>query len=177
MDYEKPDPLLKDAPGYSRPLPEGELEKRPPQVAGRAKMVRLAAQGCNARRASELLGIGYGVVCKVYNDASFRKQVFELVEGAFEKVDGAFTNVQLSLHDRIRAKSEEAFEVLCEILDNPDEMPALRAKIAVELLDRNPESQAGTTVRHGALANDQALAVAARAAEEMNKVLPMRRKV
>lgn len=176
MEQDKPDPLLKDAPGYSRPVPVGEMEKRPPAVALRSRLVRLAAQRCNAARASELTGAGYSVVRNIYNDPGFRKQVFEFVEGAFEKVDGEFTQVQESLHDRIRRKSEEAFDVLCEILDDPNEMSGLRAKVALELLDRNPESQAGTTVRHGALANDQALAIAARAAEEMNKVLPMRKK-
>lgn len=153
----------------------GELELRPPVIARRSKLLRLAAQGVTARRASELLGLGYSVVCGEYNDPSFRRQAFELVEGAFGEVDSALTNVQLSLHDRIRLKSEEAFDVLCNILDDEAENPALRAKIAVELLDRNPESQAGTTVRHGALVEANDLARAARAAEEMNKVLPIRK--
>lgn len=134
----------------------------------------MAAQGVNAKRASELLGLGYSVVCGEYNDPSFRRQVYGLVEGAFEGVDSALANVQLSLHDRIRLKSEEAFDVLCSILDDEAENPALRAKIAVEMLDRNPESQSGTTVRHGALVEAESLALAARAAEEMNRVLPFK---
>lgn len=153
----------------------GELELRPPVIARRSKLLRLAVQSVNAKRASELLGIGYQTVLAEYKDPSFRRQAHEMVESAFEGVDASLSNVQLSLHDRIRLKSEEAFDVLCNILDDEAENPALRAKIAVELLDRNPESQAGTTVRHGALVEATDLARAARAAEEMNKVLPIRK--
>lgn len=158
-------------------IPATELERRPPQSTRRQKLLRLAAQGVNAKRAAELLGVSHQTILKEYKDREFRKQAFEMVEGAFKEVDEGFTTLQLSIHDRIRMKSEEAFEYLCQVLDDPAEDSRIRVKVATDLLDRNPETVAGTAVYKGEQIEAEHLAAAARVAEEMNKVIPIKRAV
>ncbi len=142
-------------------------------MARRAKLLRLAAQGINARQASGIINVPYATVLSEYADPEFKVQLHALMEQAFSDVDGKFGAFNLTLHDRIRLKSEEAFQTLCELMDDDTNHPAIRARIAQDMLDRNPESQAGSVIRHERIEADQ-LALAARAAEEMNNVLPFR---
>lgn len=150
---------------------------KPVQSARRARLLRLAANGVNAKRAAELIGVGHQTVLKEYQDPEFRRQVVRLVESAFEDVDSNFEQMQLSLHDRIRLKSEEAFQTLCELMDSKDTHEAVRMKIAQDILDRNPETQAGHTVTHNSIAEVEELRRAAVAAREMDKIVPIKKVV
>lgn len=119
------------------------------------------------------MGLPYSSVLSEYRDVEFKRQCFELVEGAFGTVDARVAEFQLTLHDRIRIKSEEAFDQLCAILEDEATLPQIKVKIAQDFLDRNPESQAGHTVtRTNTAADAEALQAAARAAREMDNVLP-----
>jgi hypothetical protein len=153
-------------------IPQSEIDLRPLKGVRRAKLLRIAAQGFNATRAAELLGVSPATTQKEYADPSFREQLLSLVESAFESSDGVFGQVMFNLQDRLRMKAEEAFDTLAEIMDDTTQEPALRAKVAMNFLDRTPETQQGHQVRYGAIEDASTLARAARAAEEMNNVVP-----
>lgn len=154
---------------------EEAAELRPVQSVRRAKLLRLAAQGVNAKRAAAFLGVSHQTVLKEYQNPEFRRQVVRLVESAFEEVDEKFEVMQLSLHDRIRLKSEEAFETLCRLMDDENTHPAVRTRIAQDMLDRNPETLAGSVVRHDSVAEAEELRRAADVAREMDKVVEIRK--
>ncbi len=155
-------------------IPQGEVEIRPQQAVRRSKLLRLAAQGFPATRAAQILGAHAATIQREYRDPEFRKQVLALVESAFESSDLRFGEEMFTLQDRLKMKAEEAFETLCEIMDDPQNEPTVRAKVAMDLLNRVPETQSGHQVRTGPIEDASALARAARAAEEMNNVLPFK---
>lgn len=153
-------------------VPEGELEYRPPKGVRRSKLLRLAAQGLPAARAAQILGCSHATTLMEYRDPEFKRQVLALVESAFESSDVRFGEEMFTLQDRLKMKAEEAFETLCEIMDDVQNEPGVRAKVAMDLLNRVPETQTGHQVRTGAIEDATTLARAARAAEEMNNVVP-----
>lgn len=155
-----------------RPL---ELDKRLPQSTRRMKLLRLAALGLNAKRAAEILGIDVQTVRREYRDPEFKKLALMRLEEAFEGVDEKFEGELLSLHDQIQIKGQEAFDTLCHLLGDKDAPSAVRARIAMDILDRNPNTQAGSIVRHGTLIDADQLSKAARVAEEMNGVIPIKK--
>lgn len=146
-------------------------------VVLRQQLQRLAMKGLNATRAAQVVGCSKDTARAVYRDPEFRKEVIGRVDGAFADVDAAFIDQKRSLHQRLADKAEDAYEALCVMLDSQDTLPSLKAKIAMDFLDRNPETQAGHTVtKLGELVHPEQLAQAARIGREMdNKVIPMRR--
>jgi hypothetical protein len=154
-------------------IPSAELGRRPAQIARRTKLLRLAAQGLNAKQAANVTGIPYATVLAEYGDEEFRAQTYALVNSAFSGVDGKVADFNLTLHDRIRLQSEKAFEKLCELMDDDTTHPAIVARIAQDFLDRNPESQSGSTMRIERIEADH-LALAAKAAKEMDNVIPIK---
>lgn len=144
----------------------------------RQQLMRLAMKGLNATRASSLVGCGKDTARAIYRDPEFRKEVLGRVDGAFADVDLAFVETRKGIHERLAEKAEKAFDVLCDMLDSEETMPSIRMKVAHDILDRNPETQAGHTVTrlNPALASES-LQQAARIAREMDeKVMPIRRR-
>jgi hypothetical protein len=147
------------------------------QAVRRAKLLRCALRGVNAKDAARVVGCSHATAMTVYSDPSFQRRVHEQLEGVFEGVDAGFIDRQMSLHERIEQKAKDAFKVLADMLDNNATPPHLRAKVAMDMLDRNPETQAGhsvTTRRDDELA--ETLRAAAAASREADNVVTMRRK-
>jgi hypothetical protein len=96
------------------------------------------------------------------------------VDLAFVDVDSKLLSKDLSLHERLERKALEAFEVLAGMLDDANTHPGYRMRIAQDFLDRNPETQGGSTVRYGRLDPSQ-LREAASAARDMDNVVPIKR--
>jgi hypothetical protein len=156
------------------PTPQ-ELELRPQRSSRRQELLRLAMRGFSAKKAAEALELPYSGVLQEYRDREFRALAYGRLEQAFSEIDSGFEEEKQTLHERLRAKSDDAFRVLCELLGDEEVHPGVRAKIAQDILDRNPETMAGHTVRHEKFDPEQ-LRRAAQAAGEMDNVIELKRK-
>lgn len=111
------------------------------QAVRRARLLRLAQRGITAKRAAEAIGCSPGVAAEVYRDPAFRRAVLGKVDAMFAEVDAAYEQRQLTLHERITAKGDAAFDRLCMLLEKSAN-EQLVAKIAMDILDRCPEAAA-----------------------------------
>jgi len=136
-------------------------------------MLRLAVRGVNATAAAKVIGCRPETARKYYADPAFRREAFAKVESAFAGVDSDLGNEKRTLHQKLSEAADEAFEELYGMLKNAQTAAAHKIKIAQDFLDRNPETQAGFTTRNVTLSPEQ-LASAARAAREMDNVIPIR---
>jgi hypothetical protein len=140
----------------------------------RARLLRCALRGLNAKAASRVVGCSHHTARAVYADPAFKARVRAQFGQVFEGIDDAYATAQLTLHERIEGVASKAFDLLQQIMEDETKQPALRVKVAQDFLDRNPETQAGHTVT----ARDEfveALAAAQDAARDMDNVIPMRR--
>jgi hypothetical protein len=140
----------------------------------RARALRLALRQVSARKAAPLLGISYDTARAIYRDPAFQSEVRRRLDCVFEDVDAQFARKTLTLNEKITEKSDAAFQVLCEMLENEATLPGHRIRIAQDILDRNSETQAGHTIRHTTL-DIEKLRAAGNAAREMDKVIPIRK--
>jgi|SRR5580658_1309347 hypothetical protein len=155
--------------------PDSELEHRPQRISRRLELLRLAMRGYSAKQAAESLEIPYSAALQEYRDREFRALAFGRLEHAFAEIDGNFEEEKKSLHERLAEKSNDAFRVLCELLEDEEVHPGVRVKIAQDMLDRNPDTMAGSVVRHEKF-DPQQLMRAAQAASEMDNVIQLKRK-
>jgi hypothetical protein len=118
----------------------GTRKKLLKHVVLRAQLLRVALRGVTAKEAAKIVGCGYWVARSVYADDDFRRIVLSKVEGALAYADEKFQGQQKSLHERLAEKSERAFDVLCEMLEDPSTNAGLRFRVATSFLDRNPET-------------------------------------
>jgi hypothetical protein len=133
-------------------------------------------RGVTAGKAAEVVGCSAATARAVYSDPMFRAACIGQLDSAFADIDTAFAEKKATLIERMSAKAEEAFDTLCEILDDPNTRVPYKIKIAQDFLDRNPETQAGHIVRTGPLADPEKLSQAARVAREMDGVIPFQKK-
>lgn len=145
------------------------------QAVRRTQLIRLALRGVTAHRAAKILGCSPSTVLATYKDPQFRQACMARLSNAFQEIDEQIAKEKRTLHERLAEKSEEAFEKLCDMLDSDSTPVHLRAKIAMDFLDRNPETQPGHTVRTERFDPEQ-LAAAARTAAEMDNVIEFKRK-
>jgi hypothetical protein len=141
----------------------------------RARLLRCALRGLNAKAAAKIVGCSMQTAQQVYRDPAFRRRVNEQFAGVFSDVDAAYAAAQLSIHERIEGVAGRAFELLEEIMEDETKQPALRVKVAQDFLDRNPETQAGhiVTAREEFV---EALAAARSAASDMDNVVSMKKR-
>lgn len=135
----------------------------------RAQLLRSALRGLTAKQSSEALGCSYWMARQCYAEPHFRRTVLSKVEGALAYADELYNKQTKSLHERIAEKSEKAFEVLCDLLENPSTHPSIRMRIGQDLMDRTPDLSKSTTVEHKHAFSAEQLVLAARTAEEMHK--------
>lgn len=145
------------------------------QAVRRAQLLRLAMRGVTANKAAEILGCSAATARVVYSDPMFRAHCLGQLEEAFADIDTAYAEKKATMVERMGAKAEDAFNALCEMLDDPNTKVPYKIKIAQDFLDRNPETQAGHIVRTGPLADSDKLAQAARVAREMDNVIPIKK--
>jgi hypothetical protein len=169
--------------GLAEHLDRVELAERQPRLLRtavlRAQLLRLALRGLTAKQSSEILRCSYFSARQHYHDPAFRAQVLARVEGAMANADERFDAGARTLHQRLADTSEKAFEILQEMLVNAEDAgvtPGLRAKIALEFMDRNPDlaptHKSEHNHKHTFSAED--LALASRTATEMNAgVIPI----
>lgn len=170
--------------GLAQPVHASEYSGEQPRLLRtavlRAQLLRLALRGLTAKQASEILRCSYYTARQQYHDPAFRAQVLTRVEGAMAYADERFDAGQRTLHQRLADTSERAFEILQEMLVNGEDAgvtPGLRAKIAIEFMDRNPELAATHKSEHiheHRVTSDD-LIIAARTAAEMSssKIIPI----
>lgn len=160
-----------EAPLLKKTLLRREVQRR--------QILRLALRGFTAKQTSEALGIGYYTVRAWYSEPQFRQQVLSKVEGALAYADELFQKQSKTLHAKIAERSEKAFDKLCEMMDSPGTSDSLKFRICDSFLDRNPEASKHSAVDHTGQVDHrfstEELALAARAAEEMNSKIPSRK--
>src|SRR5271170_4085798 len=140
----------------------------------RARLMRCALRGLDAKMAARVVGCSHATARQVYADPAFRRRVRQGLEGVLEGADAAYVAKQLTLHEQIEHKAQTAFDILTKIMEDDRAQPALRVKVAQDLLDRNPETQSGHTVT----AREEfveALDAARLAASEIDNVINIRR--
>lgn len=115
------------------------------QAVRRARLLRLAQRGLPATQAARAIGCSPGVAAEAYRDPAFRRAVLGKIEGMFAEVDASYEQRQLTLHERITAKGDAAFDRLCMLLEKSAN-EQLVAKIAMDILDRCPEASASTGI-------------------------------
>lgn len=152
-------------------------------IVVRQQLARLAMKGINAKLASGFVGVCAATAQAIYRDPKFKAEVYGKVDGAFTDVDKAFKESKQSVHERIAARADVILDQLFEMMDDTTQLPTLRAKIMMDVLDRNPETQPGHTVtRLGGAMTPEQLAQAAQIAREMDRkiespnILPMKRR-
>lgn len=150
------------------PDPGGRLMT---QAVRRASLLRLALRGVNATKAAEVVGCSVATARAVYADPTFRASAIGRLDEAFADIDQGLATKKATLIERMSAKADEAFDMLCDIMDDPNTRVPYKIKIAQDFLDRNPETQAGHIVRTGPLADPEKLSQAARVAKEMDGVI------
>lgn len=145
-----------------------------PKEVMRARLLRLALRGQNARQAAQACGYAYDTVRRIYADPAFQADFRKRVDLAFEDVDTEFIQSQKSLADKVSEKANTAFTVLCELLESEQTLAGHKIKIAQDILDRTAET-ATFSPRTTALDADK-LRAAALAARDMDNVIPIRKK-
>lgn len=141
----------------------------------RAQLLRLATRGLNAREAAQIVGYAHHTVQKYYREPDFQATVRRRVEHALGDGDERVLEQRMTLADRLRQKSETAFTVLCEMLDDPATHPGYRMKIAQDFLDRNEETQGGSIVTRRTVDPEQLRHAAQVAAEMDSNVVPIKK--
>ena len=136
----------------------------------RLQLERLAMRGVNATRAAELVGCHRDTSRGVYRDPRFKKKVLGKINAALGEVDQTIFKEKKDLHARLAEKCEDAFQKLCDLMEDPETSTAHQIKIAQDFLNRNPESQPGATIMKREFDPEQ-LSRAARVAKEMENVV------
>lgn len=153
----------------------GREDARILQVAlRRAQLLRCALRGMTAKAASRIVGCSEGTAAAIYRDPAFRKQVYDKFTGVFADIDAGFADRKLALHERLEHKASEAFQLLSDLMDSDETPVHLRARIAQDFMDRNPDTTAAGVVRRTEELTET-LKEAAKAAEEVEKVVAIRR--
>jgi hypothetical protein len=144
------------------------------------KLLRCAIRGMSAKEAAKYVGCWRGVAQEIYRDPSFRAQVRERVESSMASGDAEFMQREQTLQDKIAAASNKAFDVLQEMLEDTQQDPRLRVRVAEGFLDRNPEAARKTESKstHTHNFSVEQLMNAARTADELyaHNVLPIPKK-
>lgn len=141
----------------------------------RAQLLRCALRGLTAKAASRIVGCSESTACAVYRDPEFRRSVYNKFNSVFEDIDAGLANRKLALFERIEHKASDAFSLLEDLMDSDETPVHLRARIAQDMLDRNPQTQAGHIVTRRSEELSQMLQEASKAAGEVDKVVQMRR--
>lgn len=154
----------------------GREDARILQVAlRRAQLLRCALRGLTAKAAAKIVGCSEGTVASTYRDPAFRKQVYDKFNGVFSDIDAGFADRKLALHEKLERKAGEAFDLLSDLMDSEETPVHLRARIAQDFMDRNPDTTSSGVVRRSSEEMTQVLQEAAKAAEEVEKVVAIRR--
>lgn len=146
------------------------------------KLVRCAMKGFSAKRAAGVCGCHESTARAFYRDPGFRKRVNGIIQSAFEGVDEAFVKQQEGIHEKLERAALVSFDELYGMLTDKGVSSNLRARIAMQFLDRNPETQTGSTLRVEKVEAEQLLEAAKVAREmegratELGKVVEMRKK-
>lgn len=138
------------------------------------QLLRLAMKGLNATEAAKVVGCHVATARSYYADPEFRQAVMAKVDAAFADVDAAYTRKRKSLHEMIEEQAYRSCEDLIDMLENPDLHPSLRAKINQDFLNRVED---GAQVQKFVRLDSADLSLAAKAAEEMDNVIQMKKKV
>lgn len=144
-----------------------------PKEIMRARCLRLALQGMNAKRAAAATGYPYDTVRRIYREPGFQADVRRRVDLTFEDIDVAYQTREKTLHEKIAEKAEDAFATLCEMLEDDRTLPGHKIKIAQDLLNRR-EDTTPFSARTTNLDADK-LRAAALAARDMDAVIPAER--
>lgn len=142
-------------------------------VVLRAKALRLAMRGVTAAKAAELLGVSPAHMREIYRDPEFRKAVMARLQGAFEETDETFEEKTKTLHEMLEEQAVQSFQELVSIARDMTSSNALKARIHMDLLNRVPESAQRKVNIDGGVLTSSMLQQAAKAAREMDNVLPM----
>lgn len=133
-------------------------------------------RGLNAKDASKALGVGVEMARRHYSDPDFQREVMNRVNGAFDGVDQRYGEEKEGMHERLAKAAERSFDILSDMLEKDETTDSMKARIAMNFMDRNPETQAGHTVRSGEL-SPETLSRAAKTARDMDNVVEMKKKV
>lgn len=143
----------------------------------RQKLLRAASQGMSAKAAAALIGCDYSMARNAYRDRAFQLAAVEMVNGNLEKLDASLRARSETMSEKIDRASQRAFEVLMDALEDEQNSPSLRVRVAEGFLDRNPESSrhSTTAVAHEHRFSVDELVQAAAAAEELtrHKIIPI----
>lgn len=139
----------------------------------RVQLLRLAMKGLNATQAAKVVGCAPETARSHYATPEFRRAVLEKVEQAFEGIDAAFIEKKASLHEMLEEQATRSCEELIQMLEGSDLHPSLRVKIHQDFLNRVEDS--APTAKHSYKMDATDLRHAAKVAQEMDSVLPMRR--
>lgn len=142
-------------------------------VVTRQQLLRLAQKGLTAADSAKIVGISAATARDYYSEPAFRRDVLEAVEKAFGDVDAAYASKRKTLHELLETQAYESFSQLVGMLEEDDLHPALRMKINQDFLDRHQDTAQISKAKFIFDAKD--LKRAAKVAQEMDNVIPMRR--
>jgi hypothetical protein len=140
----------------------------------KAQLLRLAMKGLNATEASKIVGCSAETARSHYANPEFRRAVLGKVEAAFEGIDKAFEDRRKGLHEMLEEQALKSCEDLIELVQDPNLHPSLKVKIHQDFLNRVEDSAQQTKHSYKMDATD--LRHAAKVAQEMDNVLPFKRK-
>lgn len=174
---------LQDAPSSKGSvvleMPNSELETRLLRTSvTRIQLQRLAMRGLHASEAAKLLGISSATARSHYSDPDFRRAVLSKVDGAFIGTDAEFIERARTLTERLEEQATKSFQALQEMLE-PDTNKGreisdnLKYRIHTGFLDRHSET--ATITKAKVTVDPILLAVAARAAIEMDNVVTIKK--
>ena len=117
--------------GYARTLVDDE------------ELMRLIIGKYRLKECAALLSVNYSTVCGRARRPEFLQKLKELNAELYAQVDKELTAIYRNVSERVLEMSERALDKLEELLETSDDN-RLIAKIASDLLDRNPTTSKST---------------------------------
>ena len=139
----------------------------------RVQLLRLAMKGLNATQAAKVVNCSPETARQHYADPEFRRAVLARVNEAFEGIDASFRERKATLHELLEEQAYKSCIELIDMVKDDSLHPSLRVKIHHDFLNRVEESAQQT--KHSYKLEPTDLRMAAKTAEEMDKVIPIRK--
>jgi hypothetical protein len=124
------------------------------------------------KECAAIFNVTYHTICRRARRPEFLQELRDLSGDTWSEVDHELRATNGLITERIIEISEKALNTLELLMDNTETQPALQAKIAMDFLDRNPETtktrKIESKVEHQFM-NPRVLIDAAQAAREMDE--------
>jgi hypothetical protein len=141
------------------------------KILDEQELIRRLLARYTLKECAALFDVTYHTICRRARKPEFLTQLKELSNAVWAEVDQELKAANSMLSERVLELSSAALDRLEALLNGDTKDQRLVARIAMDFLDRNPETSKTTQVRakvEHAFFNPKVLALAALAAQELD---------